>query len=469
MPVTWIYCKNVSYNWFRDIKNNHSSGEIVNMWNGMHFPSEVARQVVELIISRPHFTNVICWREDGEYDPYKAVLNASQIDPLAADMKEGKDTQRMIENVRPDGRGKGRGTKNHVLDITNWRRPKETSLPTTTPPNLDGNDSPRPRKLVTCMIDELGNYVPVSPGGSMSKNPLASSGNSVINVRSSIKNGSTHATSAAHRDGGQVGTLAVQGSRRNVAGPIHAARVASSPHRVPTPQTLAGHVSPQIRRMKSDVGFEDPFGTPRTLKEANAMKSIVSKGLKASSSSNDMTFAFQRAASSANFVPQHSVARAARSVKNMVQGPPTLTVTQPDYSEHAPASGGGVSLSPPTPRPEDTPSRLPSQNHQAIQDMKALEDSPTVDLLQIEYLQRLSRQAAIDAELAGMLLKKARSGRDLRSSIGSDVAMGDMGTNEKVMQWGARVKDSVNEDSGSSHERSLADIKSLGSDMGYHF
>ena len=60
--MVWVYVKNVAYDYFKHINHTHSGQPIVNMWNGMHFPTDKGREVVELFVKKAHFTNVLIRR-----------------------------------------------------------------------------------------------------------------------------------------------------------------------------------------------------------------------------------------------------------------------------------------------------------------------------------------------------------------------------------------------------------------------
>ena len=224
------------------------------MWNGMHFPCEVAREVVELIVRRPHFTNVMCWRLDRSYDPYMPVLDAFQLDPTTGDGKRITNPGRMLEYGRPTGHGHVRGpnggpagqsTRGNAFSVANWRQPQEhpqqtggsnvggpNAAPTfrqggtkhiaasATPPNLDGHTSPGPLpgQLVACRLDDSGNYVPVTPGGGMANSPMASDTNSLM---SRTPRGPTPGRGAGlnHRGNGRGGSQAARGNLNGVNTP----------------------------------------------------------------------------------------------------------------------------------------------------------------------------------------------------------------------------------------------------------
>ena len=469
IPITWFYIKNVSYNWFRHIKNPYNDQDIVNMWNGMHFPSEVAREVVELIIRLPHFTNVMCWRLDRPYDPYRPVLDASHIDPTAGYGKRINNTAGMLENVRPTGRGHGRGqnggqgghsTRGNALAVANWRQHQErpqqargfnvvapNTAPThpqggakhiaasATPPNLDGHTSPGPHpgQLVPCVLNRFGNYVPVTPGGGMANSPMASDSNSLMGHTprgttparggGSIVRGSGR---GGHQGSVRGGHHVARGNLNVVNSPAGGARVAPTPQAAPNHQSFAGFINPQLRHMNPNTGFEDPFAGSRN-------------GANAQTVPGGQIAAFQRAVPTANFVPQHVATQAA------VNSAPYSNLTTNTYT---PAHGGGVALAPassyrpsmvqPFPMPNEglvhhemakdgvktaagyqiypTPTDPVHEARDAVisptptnptREAKNVMNTTDVERLNMEYLEHLHREAAIKRQMVGMQIQKA--------------------------------------------------------------
>ena len=470
MPITWIFIKNISYYWFKDIKNPHNDQDVVNMWNGMHFPSDVARKVVDIIIKRPHFTNVLAWREDMTYDPFKPVLDAQQIDPLAGDGKKLTAAMRMIDNGRPGGHGR----KGQALAVTNWRQHQDQdnenadtkiTFPkirhgavkqigtSTTPPNLDGHTSPRPRpgQLVTCYMDDYGNFVPVTPSGNLSKAPVASSNHSLIdldtprgvspafNQRGGYSNTPARGGLINHR-GSRGSHGSTRGNFNSLNSPRNPTRVATMPYHTHNQQPLAGLVGPQLRRMQSDIGLEDPFGNPRASIQANAMPNAMQYGTNAQAPRGDQTATLLRAAGSANFVPQKLGVSAANVTSAAHPFGATASYGGANPQPHAPAHSGGVMLAPsPSYGPEDaTPSRMPGQGSvkqdivnqsmipagyqvypnptdrvqakspvEQVMEKKSDKSRSEADKLKAEYREYLRRQAAIDTMLMGMKFEEA--------------------------------------------------------------
>lgn len=482
MPITWIFVKNVSYYWFRDIQNPHSNQDIVNMWNGMHYPSKVAREVVERIIHRPHFTNVLAWRQDQSYDPFYPVLEASQIDPLAGVNGMMDTMPRLLEDVHPTGPLQNRestaghgfqSTRASALSITNWRKPQEyakhgegsakRSNASSTPPNLDGHASPRPKQgeLVLCKVDDAGNFVPVTPSGGAEKTPVASLNANLIEMdtprgsspsfvpKPRANNHPARAPIPAFR-GGRGGNAAVRGNFHAVNDAEGAIRVTSTPPVVRKQPSFAGYVGPQIRRMKSDMGLEDPFGTPRTTTQGDALPKVMNRNRGAPL----VNSAFQRSMNSANFAPQGV------AISNIAANPITESVgvaalyNNSTSEEHAQGISGGVMLDPPSSNGHMTnkPSRVQVQESvnlsMARRDFtptgrhiypspidQAFVKSPTEHVaekrsdksmseaeIDAEYTEYLLRQSVLQSELMGLKFKQA--GVDMPEHLKTVIAAG---------------------------------------------
>lgn len=195
--MVWSYIKNVSFEYFKDIKHTHNEQPIVNMWNGMHFPWDKGREVVEIYVKKAHFTNVICWRGDRPYDPYKDVTHPAQLDPRLKTkpndmtiMKHAIKERQMIEGGHVGMDAPSSPTHfptphggSHGMMSGNWRQQSPgwwDSDPTptvqnrqgilsgnvdATPPHFDGSASPSPQPgdMVSFIVDKQGNYIPVTP------------------------------------------------------------------------------------------------------------------------------------------------------------------------------------------------------------------------------------------------------------------------------------------------------------------
>lgn len=367
----------------------------------MHYPSEIAREVVERIIARPHFTNVLAWRQDQTYDPFRPVLEAAQIDPLAIDAKKRDSPQKLIENGCPTSQGQTRGNgsmrgaqsnRASALSLTSWRRPSnrrqedgeaaikgktasfhhDTGVKqSSTPPNLDGHISPRPKQgqLVMCKVDSSGNLIPVTPNGGKAQAPIASSKDSLINQDTPRRGSSALDQSKARSTSSRGGFPSFRGGRggnsrgsfRGVSNTEGAYRVSSTP---PLSREQQSRDGPQIRRMKSDIGLEDPFGTPRTTTQGTAVPGFVRQSSNTHTATiNNTSGNLQHAASTAIFVPHSKAIPVAKPVS--VNKSTGLTVSHGNgvSSSHAGDVSGGVMLQAHSPQSPvvDTPSRPPGQ------------------------------------------------------------------------------------------------------------
>lgn len=451
------------------------------MWNGMHYPSNIAREVVERIITRPHFTNVLAWRQDQTYDPFRPVLEASQIDPLAIDDRKRGSPQKLIENGRPSPHGQTRGNgsvrgahsnRAAALSLTSWRRPSnrrqedgevEPNVMTTsfyrqddgkqspTPPNLDGHLSPRPKQgqLVMCKVDSSGNLIPVTPNGGKAQVPLASSKDSLIELNTPRGGSPAFDQSKARSTSSRGGFPSFRGGRGgNGRGSFLGTGSSEGVHRVSsTPplnrdqQPRGGYVVPQIRRMKSDMGLEDPFGTPRTTTQGSAEPGFVRQVSDThTKTANSTSGSFQRAVGTAAFVPKSKGVPAANVSSATKSSGLTASHANGVSTSHAQDVSGGVMLqSRPSKSPVvNTPSRPPGQTsfkvdaakrdftptgHQIypspidqaatkspsehVAEKKSDKSKPEAESVNAEYQDYLMRQQILEAELMGIKFQKA--------------------------------------------------------------
>lgn len=173
--MTWTHIKNVPFEYFKDIVHTKSGQPIVNMWNGMHFPTDKGREVIQRYIQKPHFTNCLSWRGDRPYNPYKDITHPSQLDPrLKTSQNEMSIMKRDAEARKAAALAAYGGAKTGEEQ----QQPQGSTPPTirdrrgvaggnidTAPSNLDGtaSPSPLPGSLVSFIVDRDGNYVSVTP------------------------------------------------------------------------------------------------------------------------------------------------------------------------------------------------------------------------------------------------------------------------------------------------------------------
>ena len=459
----------------------------------MHYPAGVARNVVERIISRPHFTNVLAWRQDETYDPFRPVLEASQIDPLAIDTRKLDNSQRVIENAHPSGNGQTRGQKvtrgahsnrASALSLSTWRRPQERqqeeeetiSSDTTlsyhrrldvnqslTPPNLDGHISPRPKtsQLVVCTMDKAGNLIPLPPDGSTAQNPVVSFKDNIIDnetPRGSLPTSHQQGRFATSSGGlpsfrgGRGGSG--RGSFRGFNNAEGTFRVSSSPHFAHKHQPRL--VGPQIRRMKSDAGLEDPFGIPPHVTQGNALSKVAHQNENGHTVPIGKSASFHREVRSANFEPQHTRMLAGSSNSAAQVSSFTASRDSGTSTAYAQDHSGGVMLAPTTTHSPmmDTPSRLPCQGSTKVAVAKRdltpaghqiypspidrpATTSPTEHVVEkkssdkgksdaenvaAEYTEYLHRQQIIEAEM--MRLKFKQAGLTVPEHLQTTIAAG---------------------------------------------
>ena len=470
----------------------------------MHFPSAVGREVIELYVKSTHFTNPIFWDINASYDPFKPVLNASQIDFAAPDNEQAKflgdnnspKPTRMIENVRAPAES----SKSKAMQSTNWRQPLQgenqapvvhtnagptPTAPTrggmmhgaataTPPPNIDGHSSPTQRstQMIQCVIDERGNYHPVTPGGSVSNQPIihAQGSNQAVQPsdRALVPYGqsphigqSTLSNNLQARGRGfHGGSPALRGNHGGMNTPGRGGRASNNPIHAQGQPTYGQAISPAAYPMRSQLGFEDPFSTPRVLHQAKSAANLMPQNTGMLTRPSNATPVFQRAVSSAHFVPQTFATQggAASSFHNTNQGRPAhggsnFMPGPPAPSNHTLLSGGGVALNPqhlygPVPPVDRTPSHVPSQSHAMAHPMNntlttpsGLQVFPTptdpgrdadtdADKLHIEYLEALHREREAAMTLARTKYEKASKKFDANTGSPSMKAKRDPGSKQ---------------------------------------
>ncbi|KAI7244036.1 hypothetical protein KC365_g1773 [Hortaea werneckii] len=199
IPVTWIYVKNVPYAKFHSlaqIAQGRGQQSVTNMWNGMHFESDIGRKVIELYVTAAHFSNILAWPNptndnigprSSSFDWQTRGQNSNRV-PHARAIRGGRSGH----SAR--GEFSGRSDSFAAKVNANWRdtgnqaqaaglienkahdtepTPKASRMPASVPvsqptlPHTDGSlqtggglHSPM---VVPCILDEQGNYVPVTP------------------------------------------------------------------------------------------------------------------------------------------------------------------------------------------------------------------------------------------------------------------------------------------------------------------
>ncbi|KAI7368333.1 hypothetical protein KC354_g2755 [Hortaea werneckii] len=204
IPLTWLYVKNVPYAKFQSlaqITQVRGQQNVTNMWNGMHYESDIGRKVIELYVSATHFSNVLAWpkptndnigprsssfdwqtrghnpnRGVGHHSvPHARALRGSRGNHPARGEFSGRSDSfaaKVNANWRETGnQAQAAGlieNKAHDTDPTPTasRMPASGAVSQLTLPHTDGSleagrelHSPM---VVPCILDEQGNYVPIT-------------------------------------------------------------------------------------------------------------------------------------------------------------------------------------------------------------------------------------------------------------------------------------------------------------------
>ena len=284
---------------------------------------------------------------------------------------------------------------------------------TTTPPNLDGHVSPTTHsgKVVTCVIDGHGNYIPVTPNGSVSRAPIAHArggramihpaqgrplgSNQQLTPRKGTPYGAMHAHggSLGPRSDHHIGSPAFRANCGETQTPTREGRVFTSPSQLYPQKSLVEPMSPTAYRLLSKMGMQEFFDTPHNLREPKSMASLMPQqnGMQATPSKNTATF--QGAVSSANFIPQSP------------QGPNPPVQGTPSHNQ-------GHGLASPADRTSafKTPSGCEIYPLPTDQASGPAAKTPVADpeKLRIEYLEALNHQAAMKAQLAHAKFEQAQ-------------------------------------------------------------
>ncbi|KAI7340363.1 hypothetical protein KC315_g743 [Hortaea werneckii] len=205
IPLTWLYVKNVPYAKFQSlaqITQGRGQQNVTNMWNGMHYESDIGRKVIELYVSATHFSNVLAWpkptndnigprsssfdwqtrghnpnRGVGHHSvPHARALRGSRGNHPARGEFSGRSDSfaaKVNANWRDTGnQAQAAGLIENKADDndptpTASRIPASGAVSQLTLPHTDGSletggelHSPM---VVPCILDEQGNYVPITP------------------------------------------------------------------------------------------------------------------------------------------------------------------------------------------------------------------------------------------------------------------------------------------------------------------
>lgn len=180
------------------ITQGRGQQNVTNMWNGMHYESDIGRKVIELYVSATHFSNVLAWpkptndnigprsssfdwqtrghnpnRGVGHHSvPHARALRGSRGNhPARGEFSGRSDSFAAKVNANWRNQAQAAGlieNKAHDTDPTPTasRMPASGAVSQLTLPHTDGSleagrelHSPM---VVPCILDEQGNYVPIT-------------------------------------------------------------------------------------------------------------------------------------------------------------------------------------------------------------------------------------------------------------------------------------------------------------------
>ncbi|KAK0324996.1 hypothetical protein LTR82_003982 [Friedmanniomyces endolithicus] len=193
-PLTWIYVKNVPYARFAALKHGEKNQSIANMWSGQTIsPSEpLGREVIKIFVESSHHSNILAWPKaqggplgtsrsfSGNMQPLRSMraTRGAHTGPYG---REGgraidRDWRTNETNPRTAGRIIGEIDANQPASLATRRNAMELTVNSAPLPQTDGAfepaRTPRPGQIVSCMVDENGALVPVTPEYPQTSNPM---------------------------------------------------------------------------------------------------------------------------------------------------------------------------------------------------------------------------------------------------------------------------------------------------------
>ena len=252
MPIAWEFVKDVPYTNFEHIEHAHSGQALVNMWHGMHFPYDTGRKVVETYAESPHITNVIAWRRDPSSNTCKAITEDPHMDPwLKNAITPNKRVEAPAQRLMI-GSGRAGPNPDHNRPLSTNQRVQQHDYQGTASP------SPKPGQMVMarCIIDEHGNYVPVTPRHEPSQQHLIQNKPLFDHGR-----GRGHAWEAQSRGM----PVANRGGRGGMHSPLRGAHSFHNMRNIHMQHPVEEALSPVVQHMHSTMNMEDPFADPGNL------------------------------------------------------------------------------------------------------------------------------------------------------------------------------------------------------------
>lgn len=138
--MKWIYAKDVAYQHFAHIKQLHNGHPVGNMWNGMNFPSETGRQVIEQYVVTPSTSSTLGYPKN--YPENFGIINPRANDGSSETRSSVSQRSRGSFVGRGAPRG-GRGMSRGGLNVAKWR-PQSSDTGSATRKHLEDDPTPVP-------------------------------------------------------------------------------------------------------------------------------------------------------------------------------------------------------------------------------------------------------------------------------------------------------------------------------------
>ncbi|KAK5119759.1 hypothetical protein LTR85_007335 [Meristemomyces frigidus] len=350
IPLTWVYMKNVPYTLFDGVRQERNNQSVVNMWNGMHFDTEAGRRVVRIYVEYPHDNNILAGPRFGYDNRPQRITNGAQNQRPGY----GQGNQHAVPNVRAirgghggqdsqsaqngkNGRGgytAGRRDQSNKI-AHDWRQGRQPNrdqslggrvlgeldenepTPTTSrfnnmsintntpPPHFDGPAetaaTPRIGQLISCVVDEHGNLVPISP------HPQQTHGFTHMPSQASFRNSPVEMTSAQQQRTQAYHRGAFHGGARGggMRGDMHSARSLDTRGIYETGPQTTYYANPNM-----DGSHE----SQDSLRHAASMANMAPQQASMPAAFGAPTL--HHAASAADFIPQAQRGQMLRNVAN---------------------------------------------------------------------------------------------------------------------------------------------------------
>lgn len=225
IPCIWIFVKDVSYHQFIHLKQPNNGNPVGNMWNGMNFPSETGREVLEIYVKSPATSSILghprCQENEG-------------LPPATTYTRRGGFNSRSNRGGRGDFRGGSRG--GHATS-QHWRQ-RNASDRRASEADFDADQTPTAGT-------QSGQRYPVSRNGpppkfnppvcdAPSPSPLIKPGqllSVIVNDQGKLELVGVDAKQTNSSEPAEDGNNSARAGRGGMRGVLHGARSLSSLHR----------------------------------------------------------------------------------------------------------------------------------------------------------------------------------------------------------------------------------------------